>query len=115
MSETTTTTTKVETTTTTTQADAKKQEKPSVDSAGNSADNTNNPSRAESLKAAGEASPNAPDAGLKDGTKVLGSEGQSAEDRLDSARREGLKNAEGDQDLHAQPRYIAGVATLALW
>lgn len=96
------------TTTTTTQkpADEDKEQvrkgaAPEQTAAGNSSDNTTGPSREESLKAAGEASPHAPDAGLKDGTKVLGSEGQSSQDRMDEARREAVANAEGEQDVHA--------------
>lgn len=91
-----------ETTTTTTTVDESKSDRASQgDSAGNSADNTQVPSREESLHAAGTASPSSPDGGIDDGTKVLGQEGQSHEDRLDEARRDALGNAKHDQDLSA--------------
>ena len=59
--------------------------------AGNSGDN-DNPSREESLREAGKASPNSPDRGIKDGTQVLGADSQSAEDRLEQSRREAVAN-----------------------
>lgn len=59
--------------------------------AGNSGEN-DNPSREESLREAGKASPNSPDRGIKDGTQVLGADSQSAEDRLEQSRREAVAN-----------------------
>lgn len=59
------------------------------------------PSREESLKAAGTASPASRDGGLKDGTKVLGADETSVEDQQHDVRREALGNAKGEQDLKA--------------
>lgn len=67
---------------------------PSLD-AGNSANVGVN--REDSLKAASQASPHADHAGLKGGQKVMGSEGQSNEDRLDASRREALHNDAADK------------------
>lgn len=95
-----------ETTTTTTTVKPEDDEKEvrkgageEASASGNSSDNTNVPTREESLEAASEASPHAD--GDHDDTQVLGSEGQSAQDRLDSSRREALQNSEGEQDLSA--------------
>lgn len=94
---TTTTTTNVEDSTTTTTTTTAAQ--PAQNSAGNSADNTQGPSRKESLDSAATASPNAQR--KEKNTQVLGQEGQSSQDRMDEARREASKNAKDEQKLSA--------------
>lgn len=79
---------------------AKEQESKLKDNqvgAGNDAGNT--PGKKEMLESAGTASPHAPNAGLKDGTEVLGAESNRSDD-VEDARREALSNARGEQDLH---------------